>query len=351
MQSTLGSEEVQVEQVHTAASVCVQQTVVQEEQVLFRDEFGTFYFAYRKTAYSVFEVKPSASQGQIKRQWKKKIARKGIASGGNQVRSKEMAQIAWGILKDPSTRQKYDEFVTSFPEFSKFKEKYPNTRSWTDRNAEKEAPQSLESPSDREMEPVKQEPVPEEAIPEDEEDEENNTNETPQLTALEFRKQTLLGLGFDDVQENEVEDLWQKVEKMSDRAGWSFFGFWYAWVPVTDTMHPLGFLLFFMSGDLGQAVAVSLVIAIMSFVPLVIIPIVETVFILLLVMYVYWKQVYDNSETFDPFYVTRARIIYWGCIRCPAGFALVVAALAKGVSGQEFAIFYFVAFRFFLAIS
>merc|ERR1712136_706915 len=40
-----------------------------------------------------------------------------------------------------------------------------------------------------------------------------------------------------------------------------------------------------------------------------------------------------------------------GLIRCPAGFALIVAALARGPSGQEVAIFYFVAFRFFLAIS
>ena len=55
MQSTPGSEEVyakatrvQVDQVHTAASVCVEETVVQVEQVHFRDEFGTFYLTYKK---------------------------------------------------------------------------------------------------------------------------------------------------------------------------------------------------------------------------------------------------------------------------------------------------------------
>jgi len=330
----------QVDQVHTAASVCVVQ-VEQVEQVQFLDEYGVLYLTYRKTAYSVFDVKQSASQGEIKKKWKKKQARKGVESEERQARSKEMIKMAWGILKDPSTRQNYDVFVKTFPTLSTFKRQYPNATSWMNRNAGGEG----------EAEPLNQDPVPEEAIPEvaleeeeeKEEEENNDTNETPQAF--------LNRMGFEDVQDDEVEDLLQKLDKLLDRAGWSFWGFWFAWVPVTDTMHPLGFLLYFMSGDLGQAVAVTVVIATLSFLPLVIIPVVETVFILILVMYVYWKQVYDNSETFDPLYVTRARTYYWGLIRCPAGFALIVAALARGPSGQEVAIFYFVAFRFFLAIS
>jgi len=274
----------------------------------FLEKFTQFYDEYACTAYYALEAHKDMSQAQLKKQWWKRMQKVHPDKGGD-TRSAQMANEAWDILKEPSSKERYDAFLQEFPDAQTWKQH-------TDTEAGVEGDGSpCSSP------------------------------ETPDLDPLEF----LRFLGFSNVSPAEVDELKSKVDRIGERARWSYMGFWFKWtVPIVDTMHPIVFILFFMASDIAQT-AVLLWVLENSIEPIglfIMIPCLELLLTMGIGLRIYYKQVLEQCEYWNMEYVLGARTKYW-VLRGISALILCIASFYKGSS----ATYYIIVLRLWLAAS